>query len=144
MSDLINREELLKQSHTVVVEDMWHMHQEIEVVNVDDIKKLQPQEEPLVIIRYSDKCENCSEILNNLVNERLEHMWIPISERLPEDGEYVLGQSTLGGIDIYQKNKEIKAIGICGGWFNKDGNWYSTKFVVAWMPLPKPYKGDEK
>ena len=69
--------------------------------------------------------------------------WIPCSERLPEDGVYVLGQSKLGGINIYQKNKEIRPTGICGGWF-ADDTWYSTNFIIAWMPLPTPYKAESE
>lgn len=133
MSDLINREELLKLSHTVVVKDMWHMNQEIEVVNVEDIKKLQPQEKPLVIIRYSDKCENCSEILNNLVNERLEHMWIPLSERLPE-----AYQECLFTVEAHHWENEPIRYQVVQKAYGGETNF------IAWMPLPKPYKGDEK
>lgn len=132
MLDLISREELLKRSYTVVVEDMWHMHQEIEVVNVDDIKKLQPQEEPLAIICYSDKCENCSEILNNLVNERLEHMWIPVSERLPEE------------MGTYMTTVDYGKHGLATGqrYYYGQGLW-EDDCVIAWMPLPQPYKESE-
>lgn len=58
--------------------------------------------------------------------------WIPCSERLPEDNERVLVTTAWGYVTI--------------GWISK-GIW-STElivncqdFVLAWMPLPKPWKG---
>lgn len=57
--------------------------------------------------------------------------WIPVSERLPEEGQRCL---------------------VCdNGWFSIDtfvghGNPYNWKLYVrdyeAWMPLPEPWKGE--
>lgn len=54
--------------------------------------------------------------------------WIPVSERLPErEGWYLisLGEKTYGGADVDM---------YCKGWVK-----YGTH-VIAWMPLPEPYK----
>jgi hypothetical protein len=64
-----------------------------------------------------------------------EPRWIPVSERMPEDGQYVLfcdidedimlGYHVKGRPDTH---------------FSQDGSWEDMKNVLAWMPLPKPYK----
>lgn len=68
--------------------------------------------------------------------------WIPISERLPKDEDYILvsfENSTMPDIARYEENDE-------GGTFypGDDEESYSSYgfFVNAWMSLPEPYKGE--
>lgn len=67
------------------------------------------------------------------VIERLSTNWIPVSERLPEDGTYII---TLDGELVGQKEPFT---GMCG---IENGKWDEEDCVIAWMPLPKPYKED--
>jgi len=69
----------------------------------------------------------------------LEYDWTPVSERLPEDGEDI--------IVTYIDDEETRIIPV-----NYDkGTWYDCIFdtalnpikVIAWMPKPKPWKGDK-
>ena len=77
--------------------------------------------------------------------------WIPVSERLPEDGERVLA-THLGCLNpkrqviehIYENGKFTR------GW-DMDLNMNSSTFgqrymgrVIAWMPLPEPYKAESE
>ena len=63
--------------------------------------------------------------------------WIPCSERLPKVREWVLCQCRAGIMDVLR--------------LTEDGNWnknyphaeYMSGFVIAWMPLPKPWEGEE-
>ena len=68
------------------------------------------------------------------VIERLKSTnWIPVSERLPEDGTYI---TTLDGELVGQ---EEPFTGMCG---IENGKWDDGDCVIAWMPLPEPYKED--
>ena len=62
--------------------------------------------------------------------------WIPCSERLPDEADYYF--ITHKYIDDEETEMDY--------WDGKE--WQTTKpeYVLAWMPLPEPYKGegDEK
>ena len=58
-----------------------------------------------------------------------EQRWIPCGERLPEERGFYLTTT---------KDKAV----YCDYW-NED-NFDRTEMVIAWMPLPEPYRGGEK
>lgn len=58
--------------------------------------------------------------------------WIPCSERLPVNYNNIL---------ICQRDGYVN-VGYCSLNGFKDVNSYPYKDVVAWMPLPEPYKGE--
>lgn len=65
--------------------------------------------------------------------------WIPRSERLPEEPEY--------GVDGYIVQSKDVAEPYSAYW-GEDGTWTDSdcnviKDVIAWMPLPEPYKESE-
>ena len=71
------------------------------------------------------------------VIEHLEHMpsadrWIPCSERLPKDWEHVLVCTTVTYTTPIFVDWYVDEI---GSWANEGDS------VIAWMPLPKPWKG---
>ena len=72
--------------------------------------------------------------------DALEPQWIPISERLPEDEQVVLVQDTEGIMWIWKYLGEYRAP---YQWMDDNGEWILLDEVVAWMPLPPAYKGDE-
>jgi len=55
--------------------------------------------------------------------------WIPCSERLPEYGTAVLTCDDYGEFEINHIIDE------------DDGEWFWND-VIAWMPLPKPWRGE--
>ena len=57
--------------------------------------------------------------------------WIPVEERLPEDGTYLCTfKGELCGI-------EEPFTGMCG---MENGVWDEPGYVTAWQPLPEPYR----
>ena len=66
-----------------------------------------------------------------------EQRWIPLSERFPEDGQKVLCQCQAEIVDVFTRSKSV-------GWIEDDTNAYMPLFVVAWMPLPEPYKAESE
>lgn len=81
------------------------------------------------------------DFIENIDGEK-ENGWIPVSERLPEESDYYMAC-------IYN---EISNTYYCRSeWFSINNNYYgelvwidlkSYEKVVAWMPLPEPYKED--
>ena len=78
-------------------------------------------------------------LLDDLEQDEKENGWIPVSERLPE------------------KNKDVITTVKYSGFMGMYGRWLKTAFidgygewngeciggeVIAWMPLPEPYKED--
>lgn len=73
-------------------------------------------------------------IMDYIKNMSGKSGWIPVSERLPEDGIYI---TTLDGELVGQ---EEPFTGMCG---IENGKWDDEDCVIAWMPLPEPYKEDD-
>lgn len=78
----------------------------------------------------------------NIVDIAVEQLkWIPVSERLPKDGELVLFST---------KTDEVFEGRYCDD--NTPLQWYSfcddtfawNNVVTAWMPLPQPYKAESE
>ncbi|MFQ9515379.1 MAG: DUF551 domain-containing protein [Eubacterium sp.] len=68
--------------------------------------------------------------------------WIPVSERLPEEGVYVLIHiKALGEIDNMHKDSMTVNFVKNGEFINCHGKGYA---IVAWQPLPEPYKEGDK
>lgn len=65
--------------------------------------------------------------------------WIPISERLPEEGLTVLTFDTNGDIEFgaYEDGTWEWLAESCTDY------WTGNDVVIAWMPLPEPYKGGD-
>lgn len=65
--------------------------------------------------------------------------WIPCSERLPKKGEVVLITNEKGNVKHGQYRGYYPSDKVDWWWWKKN----TTETVIAWMPLPEPYKGGE-
>lgn len=97
-------------------------------------------------IKSWDMCENnydshrnkvLSDVIDRIEKLSLENKtsdkWIPCSDRLPEEeGVYLATfKNTF--------NQFVETV-----WFDSDGFFVKSKAtVIAWMPLPEAYKGEE-
>ena len=64
--------------------------------------------------------------------------WIPVSVRLPEYEEEVLCQLEDGMAVLYREDNWGQDIWVDGGFGTGEYE------VVAWMPLPEPYKAEKE
>ena len=60
--------------------------------------------------------------------------WIPVTEKLPKEYNHVLCQFCMGGMsECYYAHGHFHVVG---------GLRMTTDEVLAWMPLPQPYKAE--
>ena len=78
-----------------------------------------------------------SQYIESLPSAQPKQQWIPCSERLPDkEGQYLVTDEAGGVVSI-----------ICDVFFHYDDGaptWLLSQNVVAWMPLPEPYKEGEE
>lgn len=76
-----------------------------------------------------------------VVSQPTVNQWIPVSERLPKDKQEILFSTKTGRVHSGRYHDD-----------NSVNQWYSHKdrarawnnVVIAWMPLPEPWKGEEQ
>lgn len=71
-----------------------------------------------------------------------EPRWIPVSENLPEENKTVIASTKYG---VYPEARYSKEDG--WEWAYESGADYWEEiacYVLAWMPLPKPYKAESE
>ena len=84
----------------------------------------------------------------NLIADRIKRLpsaqperWIPVSERSPNGQTEVI-------VSCVDDSGDTKFRYTSSGWVTTDGEYWIVDneinpFVVAWMPMPDPYKGEE-
>jgi hypothetical protein len=63
--------------------------------------------------------------------------WIPVSERLPDQGQEVICQCRANMIKALKLDADFD-------WYQDADHCYMHGFVIAWMPLPEPYKAESE
>lgn len=78
---------------------------------------------------YTEKCREVAELQR--------YKWIPVEERLPEERDTVLISTDTG---------TYAGIYFCDEWYRENMYCYDSMLretgVIAWMPLPEPYKAE--
>ena len=77
------------------------------------------------------------DLCTNIINAHIKHMndrWIPVEERMPEVGEYVLGTNQYDEVLVYHygwnsPHTRKMFFHLCG----------AAADIIAWRPLPDPY-----
>ena len=94
----------------------------IPVAEIDWLPSVKPQ----TVTDFADKCKECGKILNETYQQR----WIPVSEEPKEQGSYI---TTIKYGDKYAVGQRY--------YHGKYVGWEDS-CVIAYMPLPEPYKED--
>lgn len=89
-----------------------------------------------------------NDAIDNAPTIESEQMWIPVSERLPEIGEHYVSDPCI----VYCSNGaygfaelEENIFGQVGWNCERDDEYHEPLGeVLAWMPLPEPYKGESE
>ena len=68
-----------------------------------------------------------------LAEEHAKHLWIPVTERLPEVRTWVLCYCRANSFDVFRMTDE-------GHWQYGNRSIYMKGYVTHWMPLPQPPK----
>lgn len=93
---------------------------------VKDISKLYHEPYDKASVRYAG-------ILEKFAKDCIEHQWISLEERYPEDGEAIMlcYQTFFDGrwLTIYTSDRYNKKFGFMGGCVKPEN-------VIAWMPIP--------
>lgn len=78
---------------------------------------------------YKGLYDEDRDIIVNAIYKAYPYVWIPVIERLPEEGQKVLCTVT---------NEEHSVVIM----YFKDASYWHDGKISAWMPLPEPYGGD--
>ena len=83
-----------------------------------------------------DALNGMADTIVELERKLAEREWIPCSERLPDVDVEVLATVDWADVRI--------------AWLKKSGTWETDEYILendeilAWMPLPDPYKGGDE
>ena len=95
-------------------------------------------------------CERVIEIIRSHMNDATDtnvpSNWIPVEERLPEEGKEVLAQFV---VRVRHTNGKVDEAVYIYPLHYEEGKWKSfhgmpNGKVEAWQPLPEPYKGGKE
>ena len=115
------------------------------------------REEAIEVIKQDIPCEHDTDLIEALemaIKALEQTRWIPVEDRLPEDGIYLVTVERTTGKPIIETKSFAKDLNRVDdydfpenkcGWYEYDseyGYWEDTD-VIAWMPLPQPYDPQE-
>lgn len=98
------------------------------------------------LLHSDNEIYDAQAVLSKLVSKSNSQEWIPVSERLPgpinEDSESDYNLFDVYLVSVGEESHPIRAL-----WDGRcfcDAMFRTLLGVKAWMPLPEPYKGEER
>ncbi len=119
----------------------WKNEKQIRLIDADQLRK-DVLDLPNCYNGFSDAYDKACII--DLIDDQptVEPHWIPCSERLPNSQTEVIVSCRDDSADtIYRYTTS--------GWITTNGEYWIidneiNPYVVAWMPLPEPYRGEQE
>jgi len=104
--------------------------------------------------KVAKECKECKERLRNLPSAEAVQGWIPCSERLPSAEDCPMDCLVTRRSKYVGNYTDMAVAEANGTWTHEDWKAITIKGeatcistrdadIIAWMPLPKPYKGGE-
>ena len=129
-----------------MTEQCKYWDSEIKTCRRSDVPKITLPEHIILDDLVSDEFKVVRAI--DLPEPKIENRWIPVTERLPKDARAVL--LTIRRMDKSFNQIPFISVGYISWnqqawWCAHDGDCKENNIeVLAWMPLPEPWKGDEE
>ena len=112
-----------------------------EEVMVENLEKTKDRNasDPIAIScgECADEHRQLAEWLKELKQLREQTRWILVSERLPEENRTVIASTEYG---LYPEARYTKEDGWEWAYESGADYWEELAEVIAWIPLPPPYK----
>jgi hypothetical protein len=87
-------------------------------------------------VQYMLMLHLAEKFIKTIPSAEVKQGWIPCSEMLPADGSWnIFTDGKRISVERYKRDAIDH--------FFPDGRWFELEDAVAWMPLPKAYKGEE-
>ena len=80
-------------------------------------------------------------IVKDIIRKHINDGWIPVDERLPEGRTRVICQFDNGDIELLWQDWESDPKTLM---YWTDFDFMAEKKVIAWRPLPDPYRPDKE
>lgn len=100
---------------------------------IDEKKLIEDLKAKIYPERFGERC-NAMDVISGVlqvISEQPKTDWIPCEERLPENNTNVIACFSSG---------TVTELTYLGNGFFQGIYEYNTKVIVAWQPLPQPYK----
>ena len=71
-----------------------------------------------------------------------EPQWILCSKRLPENSCQCIVTAKVKHVDNYP-DYEVDTADFSDGIFTTANSWWGVESIIAWMPIPEPWEGEQ-
>ena len=137
--DVVSRQEAIALAKDICVpmkDGTVYKHRCIDPDAIKELPSAQPEHNP----DDERKIADLHKMVNYLLS-KLEQRWIPVTERLPNNDDWVI-------VTILDERGDTPFKYTDFGWYLEVANCWiidseQRTDVIAWMPLPKPYRGGE-